>query len=206
MSPSTVAATPAGRAAWISIAGALDPVAAGVRADRRAAHAVDPRARYAPGDRLPPERELAQQLGVSRPSVREAMIALETAGVIEVRTGSGTYVAGSRRRRSISAAVGDAARCGPRHPRAVPGAQADRARARRARGGDRDARTRSMRWPPRSTAPRRSSPRASARRTTTTSSTPSSRSASRNTVLGGWSAISGTCARIRCGRRCARAS
>ena len=47
---------------------------------------------FHPGDRLPPERELAQQLGVSRPSVREAMIALETAGVIEVRTGSGTYV------------------------------------------------------------------------------------------------------------------
>ena len=47
---------------------------------------------FRPGDRLPPERELAQQLGVSRPSVREAMIALETAGVIEVRTGSGTYV------------------------------------------------------------------------------------------------------------------
>lgn len=45
-----------------------------------------------PGDRLPPERELAKQLGVSRPSVREAMIALETAGYIEVRTGDGTYV------------------------------------------------------------------------------------------------------------------
>jgi DNA-binding FadR family transcriptional regulator len=45
-----------------------------------------------PGDRLPPERELASQLGVSRPSVREAMIALEAAGVVEVRTGSGTYV------------------------------------------------------------------------------------------------------------------
>ena len=47
---------------------------------------------FKPGDRLPPERELAQQLGVSRPSVREAMIALETAGVVEVLTGSGTYV------------------------------------------------------------------------------------------------------------------
>jgi DNA-binding FadR family transcriptional regulator len=45
-----------------------------------------------PGDRLPPERELAEQFNVSRPSVREAMIALETAGLIEVRTGDGTFV------------------------------------------------------------------------------------------------------------------
>jgi DNA-binding FadR family transcriptional regulator len=44
------------------------------------------------GSRLPAERELAQQLGVSRPSVREALIALEVEGVIEVRTGSGIYV------------------------------------------------------------------------------------------------------------------
>jgi DNA-binding FadR family transcriptional regulator len=43
-----------------------------------------------PGDRLPAERELAAMLGVSRPSVREAMIALEAAGFIEVRTGDGT--------------------------------------------------------------------------------------------------------------------
>jgi DNA-binding FadR family transcriptional regulator len=47
---------------------------------------------FQPGDRLPPERELAQQLGVSRPSVREAMIALDVAGVVDVRVGSGTYV------------------------------------------------------------------------------------------------------------------
>jgi len=47
---------------------------------------------YAVGDRLPGERELAQRLGVSRPSVREAVIALEVAGVVEVRTGSGVYV------------------------------------------------------------------------------------------------------------------
>jgi DNA-binding FadR family transcriptional regulator len=47
---------------------------------------------YGPGDRLPPERELAQRLGVSRPSVREAVIALEVAGIVEVRTGSGIYV------------------------------------------------------------------------------------------------------------------
>lgn len=44
------------------------------------------------GDRIPAERELAVEFGVSRPSVREAMIALETAGLIEVRTGEGTFV------------------------------------------------------------------------------------------------------------------
>jgi DNA-binding FadR family transcriptional regulator len=50
------------------------------------------RQEFKPGDRLPSEGELARQLGVSRPSVREAMIALETAGLVEVLTGSGTYV------------------------------------------------------------------------------------------------------------------
>ena len=35
---------------------------------------------YAPGSRLPPERDLALQLAVSRPSVREALIALEVEG------------------------------------------------------------------------------------------------------------------------------
>lgn len=44
------------------------------------------------GSRLPAERELAQQLGVSRPSVREALIALEVEGLVEVRMGSGIYV------------------------------------------------------------------------------------------------------------------
>lgn len=47
---------------------------------------------FAVGTRLPAERELARQLGVSRPSVREALIALEVEHVIEVRTGSGIYV------------------------------------------------------------------------------------------------------------------
>jgi len=50
------------------------------------------------GTRLPAERDLARQLGVSRPSVREALIALEVEGWVEVRTGSGVYVlAGARR-------------------------------------------------------------------------------------------------------------
>jgi GntR family transcriptional repressor for pyruvate dehydrogenase complex len=47
---------------------------------------------FAPGARLPPERDLAQQLGVSRPSLREALIALEIAGSVEIRQGSGVYV------------------------------------------------------------------------------------------------------------------
>ncbi|MDR7296613.1 DNA-binding FadR family transcriptional regulator [Pelomonas aquatica] len=46
----------------------------------------------APGARLPAERELALQLGVSRPSLREALIALEIDGRVEIRGGSGVYV------------------------------------------------------------------------------------------------------------------
>jgi len=49
---------------------------------------------YPPGSRLPPERDLARQLGVSRPSVREALIALEVERLVDVRIGSGIYVLG----------------------------------------------------------------------------------------------------------------
>ena len=49
---------------------------------------------FVAGARLPPERDLAKQLGVSRPSVREALIALEVEGLVEVRIGSGIYVLG----------------------------------------------------------------------------------------------------------------
>jgi GntR family transcriptional repressor for pyruvate dehydrogenase complex len=48
--------------------------------------------KYAVGDRLPAERELAVEHDVSRPAVREAMIALEVQGLIDVRVGSGAYV------------------------------------------------------------------------------------------------------------------
>ena len=47
---------------------------------------------FAVGQRLPAERELAVQLGVSRPSLREAIIALELEGMVEVRVGAGIWV------------------------------------------------------------------------------------------------------------------
>jgi DNA-binding FadR family transcriptional regulator len=60
--------------------------------------------------RLPPERDLAAQLGVSRPSVREALIALEVEGLVEVRMGSGIYVtaldAAPAARRAVESALG----------------------------------------------------------------------------------------------------
>jgi DNA-binding FadR family transcriptional regulator len=47
---------------------------------------------YEIGQRLPSERELAQSFGVSRPTVREAIIALELDELVDVRLGSGVYV------------------------------------------------------------------------------------------------------------------
>ena len=60
-------------------------------ADRLAA---DIRAgRLAPGERLPSERDLARRLEVGRASVREAIAALQVAGMVETRPGSGSFVA-----------------------------------------------------------------------------------------------------------------
>lgn len=47
---------------------------------------------YAAGSRLPAERELAELFDVSRPTIREAVIALEAQGYVEVKTSSGVYV------------------------------------------------------------------------------------------------------------------
>ncbi len=51
-----------------------------------------------PGDRLPSQRDLAGMLGVSRPSLREAISMLETMGLVRVRVGSGVYVASPSQR------------------------------------------------------------------------------------------------------------
>ncbi len=50
------------------------------------------RGEYTVGSRLPAERDLADMLGVSRPTVREALIALEVEGRLRIRVGSGIYV------------------------------------------------------------------------------------------------------------------
>jgi GntR family hexuronate regulon transcriptional repressor len=53
---------------------------------------------YQPGQRLASERDLAEEMGVSRPTVRRAVIALEMRGLLESRQGSGIYV----RRRTVA--------------------------------------------------------------------------------------------------------
>jgi GntR family transcriptional repressor for pyruvate dehydrogenase complex len=49
--------------------------------------------RYKPGQKLPSERELTETYNVSRPTVREAMIALEIRGIVEARHNAGVFVA-----------------------------------------------------------------------------------------------------------------
>ena len=61
---------------------------------------------FAVGGRLPPERELAVQLGVSRPSLREAVIALELEGMVEVRVGAGIWVTAASVRSSAAGGAG----------------------------------------------------------------------------------------------------
>lgn len=73
-------------------------------AEKRLYHSVAERIKelvhdgaYPPGSRLPGERDLAEQLGVSRVTIREAQIALEAVGMLDIRVGSGVYVLGKSR-------------------------------------------------------------------------------------------------------------
>lgn len=59
-------------------------------AERLCEHIKD--ADLRPGDRLPPERELAAQLGVSRVSISQALVALEVRGIVDVRHGDGAVL------------------------------------------------------------------------------------------------------------------
>ncbi|HZI84980.1 MAG TPA: FadR/GntR family transcriptional regulator [Casimicrobiaceae bacterium] len=61
---------------------------------------------FLPGARLPAERELASSLGVSRASVREAIISLEIGGLVEVRVGTGIFVTAPARQSSAARDVG----------------------------------------------------------------------------------------------------
>lgn len=61
--------------------------------------------RLKPGDRLPPERELAGLLGTSRPSLREALRSLKAQGYLEIRHGAGVFVADPATTRSLREAL-----------------------------------------------------------------------------------------------------
>lgn len=62
---------------------------------------------FKPGDRLPSERDLSQQFNVSRASVREALIALEIDGLVDVRVGLGVFVNAAPAANSQTAALGE---------------------------------------------------------------------------------------------------
>ena len=59
---------------------------------RRLYHMITAEKKFAPGEKLPNEPKLSQELGVSRATLREAIRALATQGVLEVRRGLGTFV------------------------------------------------------------------------------------------------------------------
>ena len=65
------------------------------------------RGEFKPGDRLPSERDLSQQFNVSRASVREALIALEIDGIVDVRVGLGVFVNAAPAANSQTDALGE---------------------------------------------------------------------------------------------------
>jgi GntR family transcriptional repressor for pyruvate dehydrogenase complex len=68
------------------------------------------RAGLRPGDRLPAERVLAEQFGVSRASVRQALVALEVKGVVQVRHGGGVFLADAPRAQPLDSLLHRATR------------------------------------------------------------------------------------------------
>ena len=86
------------------------------------------------GSRMPTERDLAAQLGVSRPSVREALIALEVEGLVEVRMGSGIYVTAREAPRRARARRGVRARAVRDHSARASWSKASWRPSRRAAG------------------------------------------------------------------------
>ncbi|VAW11788.1 hypothetical protein MNBD_ALPHA09-766 [hydrothermal vent metagenome] len=68
---------------------------------------------YNTEDRLPAERHLSARLSVSRPTIREAIIALELSGLVDVRAGSGVYVINAPAARAISINMIDNAGASP---------------------------------------------------------------------------------------------
>lgn len=94
----------------------------------RQIHAMVAAGAFEAGARLPSERSLADQFGVSRTQVREAIIALEVQGIVEVRIGSGIYVSAADAARPVTFEV-------PRGPGPI-----ETLRARADRGGSRGAR------------------------------------------------------------------
>jgi GntR family transcriptional repressor for pyruvate dehydrogenase complex len=83
------------------------PLPQGRVAERVASRILDviSREELRPGDRLPPERELAALLGASRPSLREALQTLKAQGRVDIRHGTGVFVADPETTRSLRAAV-----------------------------------------------------------------------------------------------------
>ncbi|WP_394353818.1 FadR/GntR family transcriptional regulator [Nocardiopsis mwathae] len=82
-----------------AVPGASDAAGRSVPVTQRAVDRIKARiadGTLAPGDRLPTERDLAADLGVSRSSMREAIRALTTLGVLEARHGAGVYVTALR--------------------------------------------------------------------------------------------------------------
>ena len=68
---------------------------------------------YLPGDRLPPERDIASEFGVSRSVVREALILLELEHCVEIRKGSGVYVQAPRAyENTVTESQSDSVSCG----------------------------------------------------------------------------------------------